>query len=183
MRINPADTFDVRVGKQILAFQHGGTFRQKHGGADEALFRGIVEFAVRFENAFVDAAVVASGRKSRHEAGIGDGDETIDAFATQVAFQDVDGQVVTVRDGHDGHVVFGEARPDGIAVAVDEIGQAVAEMRHRVGSRLVDVVFRRDFMAERDADSLVMSMTDKLLDARQFSGDGQNRDMAVGKID
>ena len=106
MRIDPADAFDVRVGKQILAFQQGGAFRQKHGGADEALFRGIVEFAVWFENAFVDAAVVASGRKSRYEACIGDGDEAIDAFATQVAFQDVDGQMVAVRDGHDGHVVF-----------------------------------------------------------------------------
>ena len=68
-------------------------------------------------------------------------------------------------------------------MAVDEIGQAVAEMCHRIGSRLVDVVFRRDFMAERDADSLVMSMTDKLLDARQFSCNSQNRDMAVGETD
>ena len=106
MWIDPADAFDVRVGKQILVLQQGGAFRQEHGGADEALFRGIVEFAVRFENAFIDAAVVASGRKSRHEACVGDGDETIDAFTAQVAFQNIDGQMVAVRDGHDGHVVF-----------------------------------------------------------------------------
>ena len=58
--IDPADTLDVSVGKQILAFQHSGAFRQKHGGSDEAVFGWIVEFAVGLQNAFVDGAVVTS---------------------------------------------------------------------------------------------------------------------------
>ena len=106
MRIQPADAFDVRVGKQILAFQQGGAFRQKHGCADEAFFHGIVEFAVRFKHAFVGVDDIAAGRKAGHKACVGDGDETLHAFAAEKAFQDVDGQMVPIRYGHDGHVVF-----------------------------------------------------------------------------
>jgi len=183
VRIDPADTLNVRIGKQILAFQQGGAFWQKHGGADEAFFHGIVEFAVRFENAFIGVDDIAAWREACHKTGIGYGDEAFDAFAAEEAFQDVDGQMVAVRDGHNGHVVFGKTCPDGIVMAINEIGQTVAEMRHRISSRLVDIVFRREFMAERDADSIVMGMLDKLLDTRKFSGDRQNRDMAVGKVD
>ena len=128
VRIQPADAFDVSVRKQILAFEQGGAFRKEHGGADETFFHGIVEFAVGLQNAFVRVDGVAAGRKAGHETGVRNGDEFIHAFAAQIAFQDIDGQMMTVRDGHDGHVVFRKTCPDGIVMAVDEIRQTVAEM-------------------------------------------------------
>ena len=106
MGIRPADAFDVCFRQQVFTFEQGGAFRQKHGGADEAFFHGIVEFAVRFQNAFVGVDDITARREARHKTGVRHGDETFDAFAAQEALKYIYWKVMSICDGHDGHVVF-----------------------------------------------------------------------------
>lgn len=166
---------EAESGEVVHAVQHAGR------GTGEALrfFGG--DFPLRIDGDREAEGFIMSGGKSGKRACVAGHDEMGRGFGAQRDFDEIGGKMVAIGDEESHQIVAGQLPPEGIFVAVDQIGASIAQMGREAGTcgdGLFHLRVGCGVVADRGDDPLVGDMANEVQRAGALGGEGQDADMA-----